>query len=84
MQAELHKKYHLRSRKISRSQENEGEQQVLAFSRKATPQESQPEKQVNKGKQQLNANGKTQIFQGGLLKTKVEKFLWRNLFPFPK
>jgi len=52
MQAELHKKYDLRSRKRSRNQKNESEQQISTSSPKATPQESQPTKQVNKGKQQ--------------------------------
>ena len=37
MQAELHKKYDLRSRKRSRIQENEGEQQVHAPLKKVTP-----------------------------------------------
>jgi len=49
MQAELHKKYDLSSRKRSRSQEDEGEQQVLAPLQKATPQEQEPQptKQLN-------------------------------------
>ena len=50
MQAELHKKYDLRSRKRSRNQENESEKKVSTSSPKATPQESQPAKQVNKEK----------------------------------
>ena len=53
MQTELHKKYDLRSRKRSRVQENEGEQQVPTPSQNATPQEVHLAKQVNKGKQQL-------------------------------
>lgn len=50
MQAKLHKKYDLRLRKRSRNQENESEQQVSTYSSKATPQEYQSAKQVNKGK----------------------------------
>ena len=42
-----------------KDQENESEQQVSTSSPKVTPQESQPAKQVNKGKQQQNANDKT-------------------------
>lgn len=42
MHAELHKKYDLRSRKRSRSQEDEGEQQVPAPLQKETPQEKEP------------------------------------------
>jgi len=37
MQAKLHKKYELRSRKRSRSQEDEGEQQVPSPLQKVTP-----------------------------------------------
>ena len=48
MWAELHKKYDLRSRKRSRNQENESEQQVSTSSLKAATQESQPTKQVDK------------------------------------
>lgn len=39
MQAILHKKYDLRSRKRSRNQENEGRQQVSTSSSKANPKE---------------------------------------------
>lgn len=84
MQAELHKKYDLRSRKRSRSQENESERQVPASSPKATPQESQPAKQVNKGKQQQNANGKTKILQGESLQNQSGKFPLEKLVSIPQ
>ena len=52
MQARLHKKYDLRSRKRYRSQEYEGEQQVPSPSQKVTPQEPQLAKQLKEGNQQ--------------------------------
>lgn len=63
MHAKIHKKYDLISRKRSRIQENEDEQQVLAPLQKAIPQEPQRAKQLNKGKQQYNTNRRTQILQ---------------------
>lgn len=81
MQAKLHKKYDLRSRKRSRNQENESEQQVSNSSPKATPQESHSLGQANKGKQEQNENGKTQILQGESFqdqtrKIPLEKVVW--------
>ena len=84
MQTELLNKYDLRLRKRSRNQENESEQQVSTSSPKATPQESQPAKQVNKGKQQQNANGKTQILQGESSQDQTEKIPFEKLVSIPQ
>ena len=49
MQAKLHKRYNLRSRKRSRVQDNEGEQQDSISPSMATPQRKDPVKQVSNG-----------------------------------
>lgn len=64
MQAELHKKYNLRSRKRSRVQDSEGEQQDSAPPPMATPQQRDPVKQVNNGKQPENSVNRTKLKQG--------------------
>lgn len=84
MQAKLHKKYDLRSRKRSRRQEDEGEQQVPALLQKAAPQEPQPAKQLNKGKQQQNTSSKTQMLQGESSQDKSEKIPLEKLVSIPQ
>ena len=61
MQAELHKKYDLRSRKRSRVQDNEGEQQDSIPSPMATPQQNNSVKQADKGKQPVNPIDITEV-----------------------
>lgn len=84
MEVELHKKYDLRSRKRSRSQEQEGEQQVPTPLPKATPQEPQLAKQVNKGKKQQNTTSKSQILQGESSQDKSEKIPLGKLVSIPQ
>lgn len=59
MQAELHKKYDLRSRKISRVQDDEGEQQDYVPSPIATPPQKNSVSQADKGKQPVNLVNRT-------------------------
>lgn len=84
MQVELHNKYDLRLKKRSRNQENESEQQASTSSPKVTSQESQSAKQVNKGKQQQNANSKTQILQGESSQDQPEKISLEKLVSIPQ
>ena len=71
-------------RKRSRNQENESEQQVSNSSPKATPQESQPAKQVNKGKKQQKTNGKRQILQGESSQDQTEKIPLEKRISIPQ
>ena len=53
MQAELHKKYDLRSRKRSRTQDDEQQQQESVPSPMTTPQPKNSIKQLDKGKHRM-------------------------------
>ena len=55
MQVELHKKYDLRSRKISRTQDDEEKEPKLVPSPMVTPQPKNSVKQWDKGKQPINS-----------------------------
>ena len=63
MQAELHKNYDLRSRKRSRVQYNEFEQQGFIPPPMPTPKQKDPVKQVSKGKQLVNSLNRTNVQQ---------------------
>ena len=85
MQAELHKKYDLRSRKRSRVQDNEGEQQDSIPPPMATPLQKDPTKQVSNKKQPVNSLNRTNVQQGESSQNKsIDTNILERVVPVPK
>ena len=85
MQVELHKKYDLRSRKRSRVQENEGEQQGSIPPPMATPQQKDPVKQASNGKKPTNSLKRTNVQQAESSQDKsVDTNILERVVPVPE
>ena len=85
MQVELHSMYDLRSRKRSRVQDNEGEQQGSIPPPMATPQQKDPVKQVSKGKQPVNSLNRTNVQQAESSQNKsVDTDILERVVPVPE